>query len=202
MIRAYLKGQQKEWDLNLGCLAGAYRMTTHESTTLTPNMLMLGREVRMPYEVIVGNSAGKYERVTTYGDYVSQLRQQLNNAHEVARKHLQQTALRQEERYDSKCLVNQYDPGDLVWLLNELREAEVCPKLQPAYLGPLVVSKVLSVYDFEIVVNSAGKTKVVHHDKLKPYIGNNPPGWTKVQSRKFKNKKQCKQGTATSTGKI
>ena len=27
MVRAYLKGQQKEWDLYLGCLAGVYRAT-------------------------------------------------------------------------------------------------------------------------------------------------------------------------------
>ena len=29
MIKAYLKGQQDEWDLDLGCLAGAYRATPH-----------------------------------------------------------------------------------------------------------------------------------------------------------------------------
>jgi transposase InsO family protein len=44
MIRAYLKGEQSEWDLHLGCLTTAFRSS--ESTGLTPNMLMLGREVR------------------------------------------------------------------------------------------------------------------------------------------------------------
>lgn len=39
-------------NLNLAYLAGAYRMTPHESTTLTPNMLILGREVQMKIEVI------------------------------------------------------------------------------------------------------------------------------------------------------
>ena len=31
MIRAYIKGQQHNWDLNLGCLAGAYRATSTEN---------------------------------------------------------------------------------------------------------------------------------------------------------------------------
>ena len=46
MIKAYLCGEQTEWDLHLGCLAGAYRATPNESTRLTPNMLTMGREVR------------------------------------------------------------------------------------------------------------------------------------------------------------
>ena len=46
MIIKYLKGEQKNWDLNLGCLASAYRATPQEATGLTPNLLMLSREVR------------------------------------------------------------------------------------------------------------------------------------------------------------
>ena len=37
MIKAYLKGQQREWDKHLRCLAAAYRATPHESTGPTPN---------------------------------------------------------------------------------------------------------------------------------------------------------------------
>ena len=45
MIKAYLKGEQRDWDKHLGCPAGAYHSTVQESTGLTPNMMMLGREV-------------------------------------------------------------------------------------------------------------------------------------------------------------
>ena len=45
MIKAYLKDSDEDWDQNLGCLAAAYRSTPHESTGMTPNALMLGREV-------------------------------------------------------------------------------------------------------------------------------------------------------------
>ena len=56
MIRAYLKGQQREWNRHTGCLAAAYRATPHESNGLTANMLMLGREVRLPGEVLFGST--------------------------------------------------------------------------------------------------------------------------------------------------
>ena len=45
MIRAYLCDEQGEWDLYLGCLAGAYRAAPHETTKMTPNLLTMGREV-------------------------------------------------------------------------------------------------------------------------------------------------------------
>jgi hypothetical protein len=46
MIRSFLKGEQTDWDINLGCLAGAYRSTQHDTTRFTSNMIMLRREVR------------------------------------------------------------------------------------------------------------------------------------------------------------
>ena len=55
MIKAYLKGQDREWDRNLGCLAAAYRSSQHESTGVSPNLLMLGREVRIPAEIMFGS---------------------------------------------------------------------------------------------------------------------------------------------------
>ena len=56
MVRANLKGQQREWDRNLGCLAAAYRASPHEATGFTPNLLIMGREVRVPAEVMFGYS--------------------------------------------------------------------------------------------------------------------------------------------------
>ena len=56
MVKAYLGQEQDEWDLYLGCLAGAYRSSPHDVTGLTPNMMVLGREVRLPAEVALERS--------------------------------------------------------------------------------------------------------------------------------------------------
>ena len=48
MIKAYLCGAQKNWDLHLEFLAGAYRATLNDSTKMTPNLLTIWREVRLP----------------------------------------------------------------------------------------------------------------------------------------------------------
>ena len=76
MIKSYLRGQQHNWDQHLCCLAAAYHATPHESTGMTPNLLMFGREVRMPIEIMLGSSrAPTGEEVTSYGGYVEALRE-------------------------------------------------------------------------------------------------------------------------------
>ena len=69
-------GQQCNWDQYLGCLAATYQATPHESTGMTPNLLMFGRDNRMPIEVIFGVSrTPTQEEVTSYGDYVDTMRE-------------------------------------------------------------------------------------------------------------------------------
>ena len=120
MVKAYLCGEQRDWDLHLGCLAGAYRATPNESTKLSPNLLTIGREVRLPAELVFSseNTCDGLD-ITSYGEYVDQLRQKMQYAHEVTRKHLSCSAKRSKEIYDTKISVNQYQVGDVVWLLQE-----------------------------------------------------------------------------------
>ena len=88
-VKAYLCGEQSDWDLHLGCLAGAYRATPNESTKLTPNLLTMGREVRLPAELIFGSKNGcDGLEITSYGDYIDCLREKMQHAHRIARRHL------------------------------------------------------------------------------------------------------------------
>jgi hypothetical protein len=95
MIKAYLKGQEKDWDKVLGCLAGAYRATVHESTGYSPNMLMLGREVRLPAQIMY-SAPDNDHGFPSYSAYVEKLKERMERAHEVARHHLQKAASKQK----------------------------------------------------------------------------------------------------------
>ena len=75
MIKSYLRGEQTNWDLNLGCLVGAYRATPNESTGLTQNLLLFGRETRMPYEIVKeGISFGLEENSKNWGEHTKKIR--------------------------------------------------------------------------------------------------------------------------------
>ena len=86
MIKVYLKGEQTNWDQHLGCLAGAYRGSVHDSTGLTPNLMMLGCEIDTPLAVMFG--AHHHELYPTYGEYVAKLKDRMQHAHDIAIEHL------------------------------------------------------------------------------------------------------------------
>ena len=180
MIKSYLRGEQENWDLNLGCLAGAYRASPHESTGLTPNILMLGREIRLPFEITSeGLDPRSSDLSITWGAHAQKIKERLHRAHQVARKHLEINMKRRKDYYDTRANLILYKENDRVWYLNENRKEGVCQKLQPLYLGPCVVTKKLSDLNYEIQLDRNGTRKVVNHDKLKPYLGKEAPKWVK-----------------------
>ena len=177
MVKSYLKGEQENWDLNLGCLAAAYRATPQESTGLTPNLLMLGREVRLPAELMYGGQCNGDNSIQSYGDYVEHLKATMEHAHKIARKHLQTSAKRQAETYDAKLSVYHYKVGDVVWVAQEGCRPGLSPKLQASYRGPCVIIHKYSDLNFKVQLSRFGLQRVVHHNKLKPYEGDNIPEW-------------------------
>ena len=178
MIKAYLQGEQENWDLNLGCLAAAYRATPCESTGLTPNLLMLGREVRLPAELMYGSQSNATCEIQSYGKYVEHLKTRIEHAHEVARKHLLTSATRQAKIYDAKLSFYQYQVGDLVWVALEGCRPGLSPNLQAAYRG-LYRGPCCKYNDlnYRVQLSQFGLERVLHHNKLKPYEGENIPSW-------------------------
>lgn len=59
--------------------------SVHESTGVTPNLIMLGREVRIPPEIVFGSKTRGDQPVVDYGEYIEFLRDRLQRAHEIAR---------------------------------------------------------------------------------------------------------------------
>ena len=84
---------------------------------MTPNLLMLGREVRLPAEVAFGSTTGSNETVSSYGEYVEKLKANMQRAHELCRNYLEESAKRRTDIYDHQQVLQKYDKGDLVWYL-------------------------------------------------------------------------------------
>ena len=169
MIKAYLCGEQEEWDLHLGCLAGAYRATPNQSTGMKPHLLTMGREVKLPAELVFGSTNTSDEKITSYGDYVDSLRTRIQHAHEIARKHMPTAAKRSKDIYDAKVAFHRYSVGDVVWCLMEFRKVVISPKLERTFESPFLICKKLSEIDFVLQLDKSGTERPVHHNKLKPY---------------------------------
>ena len=121
-------------------LVGVYRATPNGSTKLTLNLLTMGREVSLPAELVFG-STGSYhnQEIAFYSDYVDMLKEGMQHAHEIARKHMSSAAVHSKEFYDAKISLNRYKTGDLVWCLQESRKVGIMTKLQHTYEGPFLI---------------------------------------------------------------
>lgn len=138
---------------------------------------MFGRDFRMPYEATHHPVASNGEEVSSYGEFVEEIRSNLYEAHEICRRHLKHAAQRQKDIYNAKMLIHRYTIGDFVWLLNEIHGENECPKFKQAYVGHCIVTETFSDLVFKIQVDARGDSRVVNHNKLLPYQGDCPPKW-------------------------
>ena len=178
MLRGKLQPDQKDWDLQLPSCMMAYRSSVHESTGFTPNHLMLGREVEIPLDVITELTP---DEPTTSFEYVEALQKRLSSAFESAREHLKQAGVRQKRNYDKKMSWKPLKPGDSVWLHNIRRKKGRNPKLDNPWEGPFLVTASLSDVVYRIQKSSRSNPKVVHVDRLKPYLGPPLESWLPQQ---------------------
>ena len=110
------------------------------------------------------------------------LRKRMQQAHDVARKHLEAAAQRQKECYDANVRLECYRPGD--WYQTEINQLKFAPKLRRPFEGPYLVIKRFSELVYSIQMNKKGTRKVVHHNRLRPYRGNKTLTWAKTALNK------------------
>ena len=134
MLSLWVNKSQTDWDEHLALLAMAYRSAEHETTRETPNTMMLGREVRMPVDLLVGSAP---EPHTTPCEYAQNLQEKLRLAHQVAREASSKQMRAQKKHYDRDAKRVIYHRGDVVWLHSKARKKGICPKLSVSWTGPL-----------------------------------------------------------------
>ena len=149
--------------------------------TVTPNLLMLGREVRLPSEIMYRDHKVDDVDNTTYAT-----NSEKRCTHEVAQKHLKTAAQKHKESYDVKLVIVRYEPGDLVWYRTDIGQLKFTPKLRSAFQGPYLVLKRMSDLVYMIQLKRQGDRKVVHHNKLKPYRGHQKLTWAKSALKALK----------------
>lgn len=79
--------KQHNWDVHLQQLVGAIRSTLNRQTGFTPNLMMLGREVFQPADIILGLAKINSDQQDVT-EYVSNLTAILNEVHDIARKNV------------------------------------------------------------------------------------------------------------------
>ena len=184
-----------EWDEKLPIACAAYNSTVHDTSGYTPNMLMFGHELRHSQSKIVPEPCVQKE-TGTYSDYVRKLKQRYEVVFDTARKTLRKRALLQKKYYDRKANLIQYKEGERIWLSSHTACMKGTSKFAPKYDGPFWVIDCLSDVNFRVQRSEEKPPKIVHHDRMKPYVstdGAQIPDWVRKASRKLSGEMLSKQ---------
>ena len=85
MLGKVVSESQRDWDDRFPAVLAAYR---HESTGYTPNRLFLGREVRMPLDLLLDLPEHERTQTLSVNDFVRQTQERTADAYALAREHL------------------------------------------------------------------------------------------------------------------
>ncbi|CAG2211763.1 unnamed protein product [Mytilus edulis] len=168
--RTFVNKNVTNRDEYINLLLAAYRSTPHPATGFSPNYMMLGREVNIPLNLMFRSHENRTENNE---DYISTIKSHFQNVYEIARENLKTNAERQKRDHDTRLTDNRYELGALVYKFDKT----VNKKFRSPWLGPFVITKILSPVVYEI--RGEFRTEVVHHDRLKP-CNENMPIWAKA----------------------
>ena len=175
MISKYIKKDGSDWDVDIKAYSFAYNSSVHHTTGHTPFSLVHGFEPRTPLDAELGPP----QRLVPVRSYAEDRLAAMRAARELAKKNAGTAAKYATGMYDRKARQRVYHAGDKVWVRDFRAAAGGKPKLGLRYKGPWVVEGQGSKDGRGVIYrvrDSAGKTKVWHHDHLKPYDGDNGSG--------------------------
>ena len=165
---------QRDWDNYLPLVLMACRTAVQESTSCTPSLLMLGRELRTPAELAFGRPPDAPD-CSPGPQYARRLQDRLESAHLFAQEQQQRAGVRQKINYDVKSNGRHFQAGELVWVFNPQRKKGRCPKLDSPWVGPCRVLERLGEVVYRLHLPPKGRRVALHRDRLAPYQGGASP---------------------------
>ena len=165
MMAKCVDAHHRDWDQYLNQIAFCYNASVHDTTLFTPFFLMHGMEPRWDVDVRLGQDVRPRYAVN---DYAAHLIGSLEEAYQLAREHLGKGAVRMKDWYDKKVHIQDFVPGEKVYILNLRLYQGRCPKWLNRYSDEgTIVRKLNSVTYVVRCEKWRSKTRIIHVDKIK-----------------------------------
>jgi len=142
MLGKIVSENQRDWDSHVAYVLAAYNATEHSATGYTPNMLVYGRELRFPNELMYAD-VGDEVTLISFIPLVAERQALFQRAFTLARKMLGKAAERSKKRYDMRVKPTAYQVGDWVYYFCPRHWVGRSPKWQRFYSGPFLVTEIL-----------------------------------------------------------
>ncbi|ROL47164.1 hypothetical protein DPX16_18962 [Anabarilius grahami] len=170
-IRAYVGNKHTAWDRYLPQICFALRTALHESTGHSPSMLLYGRELNTPLDIITQPNCDGMDEPGI--PYPGSLESSIREAHDHARSVLSESHAKRKKYYDQRRRSVSYSVDELVRVKTHPRSdalANFTAKLAPVYTGPYRITQRLSEVNYRLVdVKTGTDAGVFHVANLLPF---------------------------------
>jgi hypothetical protein len=165
-ISKYVDSTQKNWDEFIGMLRFAYNTTTQSSTKLSPFMILHGRDVRLPIDVITGEPVNRPDDPKAYARDLIEV---MPTIWKIVKENINEAQRHQKRHFDKRHRDVNYEKGSLVWVYKPARKRGMTDKLIHKNRGPyIIVDKYKDVNYIVEQVRGPKKREIVHVSKLSP----------------------------------
>ena len=171
MMGKVISDHQQDWTDHLPKLLAAYRSAEHQSTGYSPNMLILGREVNVPLDLIIKTPSEETIHADTY---VEHHLNQFREAHQTTRQALHTSTNTNKKYYDMSAKSNTYESGSWVWYYKPKHTTGTAQKWERYYNGPYCVMRQLGPVTLVLQQTAKSQPFITHIDKVKKYYGETP----------------------------
>ena len=167
MIRTYCFECEKEWDEGVPLLLFAVRETVQDSLGFSPFQLVYGHSVRGPLKIVQEKLLGNVDETATILEYVSEFRDRLNSAREMAKKNLVKGQAKMKKMFDRKAVERSFSLGDEVLVMLPLPSQP----LSARFSGPYKIVERVGEVDYVLdTPDRRKKRRLCHVNMLKPYV--------------------------------
>ena len=170
-LQGFVDASSKHWDKFIRPVIFAYNVSVCvDSTGYEPFYLMFGRMPRSPFSTTIP----KPPDVSSAEDkeYIRDLVQGLQFAHEKARENMAIQKAKMKEQYDKNVYTEDYKVGQRVWVYFPVVKVGDAHKLTKKFSGPFIITEKVRPKNFKVMRGHDLKPlkNMVHVDRLKPYV--------------------------------
>jgi transposase InsO family protein/predicted aspartyl protease len=154
---------EKEWDKLLPLVGMYYRASTHRATGVSPALLALGRDLRLPVDVMY--PTGPVERVSM-PEYLERMEDRMTIAAEFARHHME---MDWQSRQSNRSFWNNYrliDVNKQVYVFRPVIPRGTSFKLAKHWWGPYHVKERINDHLYRVDMGGRNGVQVIHRAHL------------------------------------
>ena len=170
MLSKFVGTHLDDWDDHLNYVLCAYRASRNESTGCTPNLLMLGREITLPVDLMFLNASDIPYRC--HNEYAEWVRTAMLENFELAREMMRGAAVRQKRLYDQRTASRNFKIGQ--WVLRFYPPLRNKDKLNSPFVGPYLIVGKPGEVTYTLQETQSSDPFTVHVDHLKEYKTEEP----------------------------